>query len=59
MRSRELKGRVEAVTQSVLRDVRGTANPSATWEQERGRIESVANEVNARFDELALHHCAD
>lgn len=54
----ELKARVEAVTQSVLRDVRGSANPSGTWEQERGQIESVANEVNARFDELGLHHCA-
>jgi hypothetical protein len=54
----ELKYRVDGVMEDVLRDVRGSPAPAATWEQERGRIATVASQVDARFDELGLHYCA-
>ena len=54
-----LKTRYDSVSVSVLRDVLGSPNQSEAFSRELPRIQAVGAEVNARFDELGLHDCAN
>jgi uncharacterized RDD family membrane protein YckC len=53
-----LKYRVEAVWARIIRAVRASRTPEATYQQQRFELKQVVDETNRRFDEMGLHYCA-
>jgi uncharacterized RDD family membrane protein YckC len=53
-----LKQRVDTLADSILRDAKASRDPQRTFESERPQLQAVAAQVNARFDQLGLHYCA-
>jgi uncharacterized RDD family membrane protein YckC len=53
-----LKYRVDNAADAVLRDMQASGDPRRTWAREGPQLQAVAAQVNARFDAMGLHYCA-
>jgi uncharacterized RDD family membrane protein YckC len=53
-----LKYRVDSAADAVLRDMRTSGDPRGTWAKEGPQLQAVATQVNARFEAMGLHYCA-